>query len=219
MDIYLLRHGETDWNKTGLLQGHTDIPLNENGRKQVRDTAQKLSASAAKMDLIISSPLQRAHESAEIVARQLDYPIENIIVEPMLIERSFGAGEGRTLAERMKKFPDNDYPGMESQTDLIQRAGSAFRRIVNKYSDAENILLTAHGAILFALLEAVAEAFMKSSIVDAGTAAALTQGSIYKIRYTHNADGDVEFAKYDDEKSMFLNIDVAMIARLVKIYM
>ena len=66
MDLYLLRHGETDWNKAGLLQGHTDIPLNENGRKQMRETARKLGDLGVKMDVILSSPLHRARESAEI---------------------------------------------------------------------------------------------------------------------------------------------------------
>ena len=212
MDIYLLRHGETDWNKKRLLQGHTDIPLNENGRKQMRETARKLGDLGVKMDVILSSPLHRARESAEIAAGRLGYPIEDIILEPMLTERGFGAGEGLTMAERELKFPNHDYPGMECQTELIRRAGEAFAKIVDTCPDAENILLVAHGAVLFALLEAVSA----ERIVDEDTAAALTQGSIYRIRYT---DGRTGFAKYDEDSAMFLEADTAMVARSVRIYM
>lgn len=212
MDIYLLRHGETDWNREGLLQGHTDIPLNENGRTQVRKAAQKLKDLHVKMDAVLSSPLHRARESAEIAAERLGYPVNGIVVEPMLIERGFGAGEGMTFAEREEKFPEHDYPGMESQTDLVRRAGEAFQRVVNTCSGMGNILLVAHGAVLFALLEAVST----ERIVDAGKAAALTQGSIYRIRYT---DGRIGFAKYDEESAAFLDADRELIARSVKIYL
>ena len=212
MDLYLLRHGETDWNRAGLLQGHTDISLNENGRRQISETAQKLCALKVEMNLILSSPLRRAYESAEIAAEKLGYPPEDIIVEPMLIERGFGAGEGMTLTERNTRFPDHAYPGMESQTDLVRRAGRAFEKIVTDCSGAENVLLVAHGAVLFAVLEAVS----KERIVAAGKAAALTQGSIYRIRYT---DGRIGFAKYNEEKAAFLEADTELIARSVKIYL
>lgn len=215
MDIYLLRHGETDWNREGLLQGHTDIPLNEGGRKQVHDTVQKLAGTGVKIDLIVSSPLQRACESARIAARQLKYPPENIVVEPMLIERGFGAGEGMTLAEREQKFPDQDYPGMEPQPDLIKRAGTVFGKIVDTYIESENIsniLLVAHGAVLYAVLAAVS----KEEIFSLETAAALTQGSIYRIRYLND---EIKFAVYDEGEKGFLDADAGMIGGLVKIYM
>ena len=73
MDIYLLRHGETDWNKKQLLQGHTDIPLNERGRAQVEDTVRRLRALDMRMDAVVSSPLKRARETAEIAARILSW--------------------------------------------------------------------------------------------------------------------------------------------------
>ena len=60
MDIYLLRHGETDWNKTGRLQGHADIPLNARGRVQVDETVRILRNMGVRMDVMVSSPLKRA---------------------------------------------------------------------------------------------------------------------------------------------------------------
>ena len=112
MDIYLLRHGETDWNKKQLLQGHTDIPLNERGRAQVEDTVRRLRALDMRMDAVVSSPLKRARETAEIAARILEYPQEKIVVEDLLIERGFGEGEGMLLEEMKAQYPDSDCPGM-----------------------------------------------------------------------------------------------------------
>lgn len=212
MDIYLLRHGETDWNRKGLLQGHTDISLNENGRRQVNHTVEKLSGLGVEMDAVISSPLKRALESAEIAASELHYPKERIVVENLLIERGFGEGEGLSIEERAARYPDCDYPGMESQADLIRRAGRAFHKIVNDCQGLERILLVAHGAVLFALLEAVA----KSPIPHGGRAAALTQGSIYRIRHE---DGRDSFAGYEEKTGVFVELDEAQLGRLAKVYM
>lgn len=212
MDIYLLRHGETDWNREGLLQGHTDIPLNENGRRQVNDTAKKLSALGVEMDAVVSSPLKRAFESAEIAADRLHYPKERIVVEELLMERGFGEGEGLSVEERAAKYPDCDYPGMESQEALVKRAGRAFQKIVNDCRGAERILLVAHGAVLFALLEAVAE----KPVPHGGRAAALTQGSIYRIR---QEDGRTGFAGYEEEAGGFVEMDEAQLGRRAKVYM
>lgn len=212
MDIYLLRHGETDWNKKGLLQGHTDISLNQNGRIQVADTVRIMNGLRLRMDRIVSSPLKRALESAKIAAGGLDYPEAGIAVEELLKERGFGQGEGLTLEEREAKYPDCNYPGMEPQADLVRRAGQAFWKIVGLYQGADNILLVAHGAVLFALLEAVA----KEPIPHGGRAAALTQGSIYRIRH---ADGGTCFARYDEKAAGFVATEETELGRLAKIYM
>ncbi|MDE7247329.1 MAG: histidine phosphatase family protein [Lachnospiraceae bacterium] len=212
MDIYLLRHGETDWNREGLLQGHTDISLNEKGRLQVKDTVKKLSGLETGIDYVVSSPLKRALESAEIAAVLLDYPKERIGVEKLLIERGFGDGEGLSIEERAAKYPDCNYPGMESQEELVKRAGQAFWKIVKDCQGAHRILLVAHGAVLFALLEAVAE----KPIPHGGRAAALTQGSLYRIRLE---DGRIGFAGYDEKTGDFVEMDEAQLGRLAKIYM
>lgn len=180
MNIFLLRHGETDWNLAGRLQGHTDITLNENGREQIRQAAEILSGLATDMDLIIASPLSRARESAEIVADQLAYKKENVVVEPLLIERSFGRGEGLTLAERNEQYPDGNYPEMEAYEALITRARTVFEKIVSTFAEQKNILLVAHGAILHAILTAITE----GRIAYGGKKVQLTPGSIHLIQYT-----------------------------------
>lgn len=212
MDIYLLRHGETDWNKKRLLQGHTDTLLNEKGRRQVEDTARKLADLGIYMDAIIASPLKRAGESAAIAARVLDYPQDKIVVENLLIERGFGEGEGMALEEMKTRYPDCDCPGMESKEELIGRAGLALQKITEEFQDKQRILLAAHGAILFALLEAASE----DKIPYQGRSACLTQGSIYRIRQEH---GKNAFAKYEEETKTFMELDAAGIGKTAKIYL
>ena len=183
MNIFLLRHGETDWNRAGRLQGHTDIPLNQNGRLQVKRAAKKLAGQYPDIDLIITSPLQRARVSAEIAAKQLAYEKADILVEPLLTERCFGQGEGLTATERSEKYPDDVYPGMESIEELIKRAGMAFQKITTDFCGRENILLVAHGAILYAVLTAITN----GKIVYAGKDFKFEPGSIHLIQYSDEA--------------------------------
>lgn len=212
MDIYLLRHGETDWNKKRLLQGHTDTLLNGKGKKQVEDTVRKLADLGIRMDAIVASPLKRAAESAAIAARILDYPQERITVENLLVERGFGEGEGMALEEMKARYPDRDCPGMESKEELIRRAGLALQKITEEFRDAACILLAAHGAILFALLEAASE----EEIPYQGRSACLTQGSIYRIRHEN---GKNAFAVYEEETKTFAELDAAEIGRTARIYL
>lgn len=212
MDIYLLRHGETDWNKKRLLQGHTDTLLNEKGRRQVEETARKLADLGIRMDAIVASPLKRAGESAAIAARVLGYPQEKIVVEELLIERGFGEGEGMVLEEMKARFPDRDCPGMESKEALIERAGLALRKITETFGDVERVLLAAHGAILFALLEAASE----EPIPYQGRSVCIKQGSIYLIR---QENGRNTFAAYEDETGTFVDLDAAGLGKTAKIYL
>lgn len=190
MNIFLLRHGETDWNQEERLQGHMDIPLNQNGRAQISHAAEILSDLHPDIDLIVSSPLSRAYESAEIVADKLAYEKTNIVIEPLLIERCFGAGESLTISERCEKYPNDIYPGMESLEDMLQRAHSVFEKIVTSYRDKQNILVTAHGAILYAIVTAVTN----GQIAYGGKAVKFDPASIHLIRYL---DGAIEFEKYN----------------------
>lgn len=212
MEIYLLRHGETDWNKKRLLQGHTDTLLNEKGRMQVEETAGKLADLCISMDAIVTSPLKRAKESAMIAARVLGFPQEKIVVEELLIERGFGEGEGMALDEMKARYPRQNCPGMESKEELVRRAGLALQTITEKFADARRILLAAHGAILFALLEAASQ----EAIPYQGQAACLKQGSIYRIR--HEKDQNT-FAVYREETGAFAEMDAAGLGKTAKIYL
>lgn len=200
MNIYLLRHGETDWNRAGRLQGHTDIALNDTGRIQMQHAGEILGMLDEKIDLILSSPLSRARESAGIVARQLGYPGEEILVEDMLIERFFGKGEGLTAAERKEKYPNDIFPEMESYEQVIGRARVLFGKIVRTYQDKDNILLVAHGAILYAVMAGIAE----GQFAYIGDAIIREQGNVYRIRYSSDK---LEMSRYSRDKAVFEDVD------------
>jgi broad specificity phosphatase PhoE len=122
--LTLVRHGITDWNVTGKFQGHTDTPLSDEGRLQAQALAKHLKK--AKVDLIYSSPLSRALETAQIV-----FPNREIIQDDRLRELNFGEFEGFTNAENMQHtkgvwwFSDtfkNRAPSGESYEMLRRRA-------------------------------------------------------------------------------------------------
>jgi glucosyl-3-phosphoglycerate phosphatase len=98
--LLLVRHGETDWNRDGRWQGHSDTQLNDAGREQARRVAGELG----NVDVIYSSDLARARETADIIAAQLGDLEVN--VDRRLRERSFGAWEGRTASEIEAEFAE-----------------------------------------------------------------------------------------------------------------
>lgn len=206
MNIYLLRHGETDWNKEQRIQGHTNIPLNQNGRLQIAQTAKGLAEICPDIDLIICSPLSRARESAEIAAENLHYQSERIVVEQLLIERSFGEAEGLTAVEREEKYPNYHYsdtgycfPGMEPFDDLMERARNAFEKIVNLSCNKQNILVVSHGAILAAVITAVTD----GKIPYFSDMISLDSGSLFRVCHT---EGIVELTKFDSGDAVFKKI-------------
>jgi broad specificity phosphatase PhoE len=102
--VYYIRHGETDWNVAGRLQGHRDIPLNAKGRIQaahcgevLRDQFAREGRDPASLDYV-SSPLGRATETMELARAALGLPAAGYVLEPQLIELAFGDWEGSTIA-------------------------------------------------------------------------------------------------------------------------
>lgn len=193
MDIYLLRHGETDWNRQGRLQGRTDIGLNETGRRQVARAAEALAQVCPRMDLIVSSPLSRAYESAGIAARKLHYKPDAIRIEEGLIERCYGKGEGLTAARRADLYPDRRYPGMEPDEAVQERGRLALGRIVAAAGTKDAVLIVAHGALLKGMVTAL----------TAGTPARkewgiFGNGSVHRIRL-RSGQAEVEDVFVPDE--------------------
>ncbi len=143
MKIYLVRHGETDWNKNGILIGQKDIPLNKNGKDQALLVAKKLAE--IDFDVCYSSPLIRAKETAEIICRNKTKIIEDVL----LMERDCGVYSGRNKCE----IDWNDYDknnSVESDQELFKRAEDFARKI--KQIDAKNILVVSHSGLLKNLL-------------------------------------------------------------------
>lgn len=142
----MIRHGETDWNAKGKLQGRTDIPLNETGILQAEECSEFLKSS--QWDVIITSPLQRAKQTAKIINKNANVPV--IEMEEFL-ERDYGDAEGMTYEERTFKFPDRIYPNQEERTSLNNRIIEGIEKINQRYED-NKILLVAHGAVINAIL-------------------------------------------------------------------
>src|SRR5579884_1391455 len=124
-DLLLVRHGETDWNAEGRLQGHTDRPLSDFGRRQAKELAERLSGE--RVDAIYASDLARARETAEIVGERLGLPV---VIDPDLREKNWGSWEGLTGDERAGV----EYEGetTEAHRDRVLRA---IERIVERHPD------------------------------------------------------------------------------------
>ena len=144
--ICIVRHGETDWNAQGRLQGREDIELNDSGRKQAFKIAAYLSGEH--WDAVVSSPLKRAYETAQIIARLLS--VQDIKVEEQITERDYGEASGLWPEERRSRFPDGS-PGQEDFELLRQRAMSGLEQIVHDHI-GKRIVVISHGALTNSIL-------------------------------------------------------------------
>ena len=155
MELLIVRHGETLWNDKGLLQGQKDIELNENGREMARKLAGKLKDIP--IDVVYSSPLKRAYETASLAIGDRDIPI---ITDDRIREIGFGEAEG-TLFDEMVKDENGpfryffDEPGKyfapkggESFEEVIERASEFWKEVILPLEDTcERIMIVAHGAV------------------------------------------------------------------------
>jgi uncharacterized phosphatase len=150
--ICLVRHGETDWNRDRRLQGREDTELNKQGREQARRAAEHLAAQC--WDLIATSPLRRAAETAAIIATELgNVPIVQI---PDLVERDYGAASGLTPEERRDRFPEDDVPGIEPPASVRARAVGVLETLATEYPN-RRILVVAHGGVINAMLSVLSD--------------------------------------------------------------
>ncbi|GMK46201.1 putative phosphatase PhoE [Paenibacillus glycanilyticus] len=148
MIIGMVRHGNTDWNALGKIQGQTDIPLNELGKKQANALASRLSQDEKLWDAVISSDLQRARQTAAVIADKLDIPL--LDGDPRLRERNFGEVEGLTLPERVERWGENwreVAQGLETDEEVRAR-GLAFLQDWQKQRPEGRLLVVSHGGFL-----------------------------------------------------------------------
>lgn len=146
MNVYFVRHGQTDWNFKGMLQGSSDIPLNEEGIRQAYET--KALLKDIKIDKLYCSPLSRAKATAEIINELYHLPMH---MDERLIERGFGILEGQHVPkEQFEEFWDySDVPPFERAETTI----AFFKRIYDVMDDIakdagdQTILIVAHGAV------------------------------------------------------------------------
>ncbi|MBW3628806.1 MAG: histidine phosphatase family protein [Gemmatimonadetes bacterium] len=156
--VCLIRHGETEWNRCGLLQGTSDIPLNEAGRGQARTLAARLAEVS--LDAAYTSPLRRARETAELVLTR--HPGVGLEVLPELREISYGLWQGRGIAPAGRCSPSLEwrwrddpwrvrFPGGETLAEVKARACKAWHRILTAHPGG-TVLISGHGHVNRVLL-------------------------------------------------------------------
>ncbi len=156
---YLVRHGETSWNRSGRIQGHTDVPLNDHGRRQMTILAKRLAG--CNFSAVYASDLSRATESAGMIVKGHQASIRT---DSDLREFSYGDWEGLTLKEIEARYPTvlaqrmgsghNAFaaPGGEDSIQVLDRVRRFYENIVKRHDDSEDLLIVAHGGSLRALL-------------------------------------------------------------------
>ncbi len=153
MELYLIRHGKTVWNEKGLLQGHTDTELTEDGKEKAKELGIKMQN--IHFDKVFSSPLKRAYETACFIT-QNKVQIEK---DSRLIELCFGEQEGKDFTQWQKDSspykafftnPENYIPPKngETLTQLIERTTDFVKSEIEPlYPTAKKVLVVAHGAL------------------------------------------------------------------------
>jgi len=151
--ILLARHGETDWNRIGRWQGHADLPLNDAGRGQAVELAERLAGDG--IAAIYTSDLMRASQTARVVADRLGLAV---IEDAGLREIDVGSWSGFTRAEVEQRFPEGygrwldgeiGHDG-ETREELTERVVGAVERIAAAHPD-DTILVVTHGGAIRAL--------------------------------------------------------------------
>jgi len=152
--IWLVRHGETDWNRARRLQGHVDVPLNATGHDQAREVAERLAERFAGQALpdVYTSDLKRAAQTAQAVGRALGCTPR---IAKKLRERMFGICEGKTLVELAETHPDevrayrrgqkDAIPEIEPYAEFTERTLRALRAVANR---SESAVVVTHGGLL-----------------------------------------------------------------------
>lgn len=162
--IGLIRHGITEWNELGKAQGISDISLNKSGKQQAHALANRL-VTEEKWDMIVTSDLSRAIETAQIIAAKLDLSIS--IYDARIREIDCGKIEGTTLDERVNKWGQNWREidlGMEKFEDVSKR-GAEFLEEVALNFKGKRVLLVSHGALIGLTLQRLLPAiFPKTNI-------------------------------------------------------
>jgi uncharacterized phosphatase len=180
--LYLVRHGETDWNLQRRIQGSTDVPLNDLGRAQAKRAGQLLAGRS--WDAVVASPLSRAFDTASIIAAEVGLPTPT--TDARLVERAYGDAEGLEISEVDRRYPGETHvPGREGREEVAARALDALIEI-GEANPGKAVIVVSHGGLIRSVLHAV----------DPGTKhPAITNGSIHSFRHDN---GTVSLIRFDD---------------------
>lgn len=181
-DLYLVRHGETDWNRARRIQGRTDIPLNATGREQARLTGMLLTRRP--IARLVASPLSRARETAEIIAAELGLPGPEL--RDAFVERDYGDAEGLSFHEIDRLFPEGTpVPGRETREQVAARVLPALLAVASDHPGEAIVVVSHGGAIRAALLATEPD----------GGFGPITNGSVHSF---HVDGGALRLVAFDD---------------------
>ncbi|WP_159571306.1 histidine phosphatase family protein [Curtobacterium sp. 18060] len=184
--LYLVRHGETDWNAQRRIQGSTDIPLNDTGRRQATEAAELLTRR--QFDAVVASPLSRAAETGAIIADQLGLAAP--VTYAGLAERSYGEAEGLTDTEVTAEYPHDDIPGRESRSALLARITETLGEIAVRF-DGGVVVVATHGAVIRSVVNEAAPGTADRH------ATPIRNGSIHSFRWDPERF-HAELVRFDD---------------------
>ncbi|MGM9972441.1 MAG: alpha-ribazole phosphatase [Clostridiaceae bacterium] len=182
MKLFLIRHGQTDWNIKGKIQGSSDIELNDIGVKQAEELSKKLLAENYSFSKIYSSYQKRAAKTAEILSENTN--IEYITIDGIK-EMNFGLWEGLSWSEVKDKYP-SEYeewfikrrytktPKGESYQDMLDRVLMAIYKIINENS--ENVVIVTHSAVIMSI-----QCYLTNTSFDQMTKFKTDNGSVIEI--------------------------------------
>ncbi|MEX0785755.1 MAG: histidine phosphatase family protein [Dehalococcoidia bacterium] len=153
MRLLLIRHAQSSANAERRLQGHLDVPLSERGLRESALLAERLAQQA--IDVLYTSPLQRARQTAEVVAARLGL---DLVERPALIERDVGELAGLTRDEIMERYPhyvpqrldtrpEIDVPGFENDAEFRQRVLAVLHEIIERHTEGTVAVVT-HGGVI-----------------------------------------------------------------------
>ncbi len=156
--LYVIRHGETDWNREKRFQGQTDIPLNDLGRTQARTNGETLSRLGVGFDahVFISSPLSRAAETMHIARAAMGLPAGDFTFDDRLKEVSYGDWESHTLAELKAAIPDEVKRRSRDKWRYTPPNGESYAQLCTRVEDFlggldKPAVVATHGGVLRAL--------------------------------------------------------------------
>ena len=161
--IFYIRHGETDWNVTGRLQGRHDVPLNARGRAQamhcgeiLRELFVRDGRSVAELDFV-SSPLGRARTTMELARAPLGLPADGYRIEPRLAEIAFGEWEGFTIAQLHSRDPQRIAAREQDKWHFVPPGGESYQAVSLRMREwyeglARDTVAVAHGGTARGLL-------------------------------------------------------------------
>ncbi len=181
-ELFLVRHGETDWNRERRVQGRTDVPLNETGRAQARAAGSLLARR--RWDAVLTSPLSRASETAALIARELGLDAPEIF--DAAIERDYGDAEGFDFRTLDAQWPGRRRaPGGETRDQVAGRFLPALLDLAAQ-RPGQSLVIVSHGGAIRSVLSSVAPAHAHEKISNT---------SIHSFRVL---DGTLKLIAFDD---------------------